>query len=66
MINKLLKLREKIGLSQNKIAKLLGLHQGSVSKLESGVHYPSIETAKKYIEIATKRGIKLKLSDIYK
>jgi transcriptional regulator with XRE-family HTH domain len=40
-------LRKKVGLSQEKFAELIGIDPNSVSRIECGVHYPSLDTIEK-------------------
>lgn len=40
-------MRKKSGLSQLGLAQLLGIDRNSVSRIERGVHYPSLETLEK-------------------
>lgn len=40
-------MRRKNDLSQEKLAELLGIDPNSVSRIECGVHYPSLETLEK-------------------
>lgn len=40
-------MRKRSGLSQEKLAELLGIDPNSVSRIECGVHYPSLDTLEK-------------------
>ncbi|MDO8466090.1 MAG: helix-turn-helix transcriptional regulator [Gallionella sp.] len=40
-------LRKKFGLSQEKFAELIGIDPNSVSRIECGIHYPSLDTIEK-------------------
>ncbi len=40
-------LRKKVGLSQEKFAELIGIDPNSVSRIECGKHYPSLDTIEK-------------------
>lgn len=42
--NRIRYLRKKSGLSQEKLAELLEISPNSVSRIECGVHYPSLDT----------------------
>jgi transcriptional regulator with XRE-family HTH domain len=42
--NRIRYLRKKRGLSQEKLAELLEISPNSVSRIECGVHYPSLDT----------------------
>lgn len=44
-------MRKKCGLSQEKLAELLNIDPNSVSRIECGVHYPSLDTLEKISNI---------------
>ena len=44
-------LRKKKGVSQQKLAEMIGIHITHVSRLENGHYYPSLDVFKKLIEI---------------
>ena len=44
-------MRKKNRLSQEKMAELLGIDPNSVSRIECGVHYPSLDTLEKISSI---------------
>lgn len=43
--------RKKLGLSQEKIANKCGIKQGYYSRIERGIHNPSVKLAKKLANI---------------
>lgn len=49
--NWLIEYRQKKGLSQEKLAELVGITQQAYSQYENGGRRPSVETAKKIAEI---------------
>lgn len=40
-------LRKSVGYSQERLAECLGIDSNSISRIECGVHYPSLETLEK-------------------
>ena len=44
-------LRKRDGLSQEKLAELIGIDPNSVSRIECGVHYPSLDMIEKFAAI---------------
>lgn len=53
-------LRRKGGLSQEQFAELISIDPNSVSRIECGVHYPSMETLEKISEV-----LKVELRDLF-
>jgi len=47
---RLRELRESVGLSQNKLAKLIGIRQSSINRYENGQSVPSIQTFRWYAD----------------
>jgi putative transcriptional regulator len=64
-MNAIHQLRKQLKLSQNDLASEIGVTQSAVSQFEAGVNIPSPETARKLIEFAKKRGIKLSFELVY-
>lgn len=52
-------LRNKLILSQEDFAKLLGVSFASVNRWERGHHEPTIKVKRKIVELCEKRGIQL-------
>ena len=52
-------LRNKLILSQEDFAKLLGVSFASVNRWERGHHEPTIKVKRKIVELCEKQGIKL-------
>lgn len=52
-------LRNKLILSQEEFAKLLGVSFASVNRWERGHHEPTIKVKRKIIELCKKQGIQL-------
>lgn len=46
-------MRKRSGMSQEKLAELLNIDPNSVSRIECGVHYPSLDTLEKISIILT-------------
>jgi len=55
----LAKLRERRGLSQTELAKLTGMKQPQIARLESGAHFPAFATLQKLLGVL---GEKLELT----
>jgi len=53
-------LRKKDGLSQEMFAELIGIDPNSVSRIECGVHYPSLDTIEKIASI-----LKVEMRDLF-
>lgn len=53
-------LRKNDGLSQEGFAELIGIDPNSVSRIECGVHYPSLDTLEKIAEI-----LKVEMRDLF-
>lgn len=53
-------LRKKNGLSQERFAELIGIDPNSVSRIECGVHYPSLDTIEKIALV-----LKLEMRDLF-
>ena len=64
-INKLKKIRDTLGETQEQFAHLLGCTFVTVSNWERSKHFPSKKYVDKIIAVARKRGIKLTLIDFY-
>jgi len=56
-------LRNKLVLSQEEFAKLLGVSFASVNRYENGRHEPTIKVKKKIIELCKKNKIELVMED---
>lgn len=53
-------LRKNNGLSQERFAELIGIDPNSVSRIECGVHYPSLDTLEKIATI-----LKIEMRDLF-
>lgn len=53
-------LRKQNGHSQEQFAELIGLDPNSISRIECGVHYPSLDTLEKISQV-----LKLELRDLF-
>ncbi len=53
-------LRKNNGLSQESFAELIGIDPNSVSRIECGVHYPSLDTLEKIATI-----LKMEMRDLF-
>lgn len=53
-------LRKNDGLSQERFAELIGIDPNSVSRIECGVHYPSLDTLEKIATI-----LKMEMRDLF-
>lgn len=49
LICAMVELREERGLTQEQVAKMCGLKQSAVARLESGIHFPRIDTMMKVL-----------------
>ena len=47
----LAKLRERRGLSQTALAKLTGMKQPQIARLESGAHFPALRTLRRLLAV---------------
>jgi transcriptional regulator with XRE-family HTH domain len=56
----ILLLRKNNGLSQVRFAELIGIDPNSVSRIECGVHYPSLDTLEKIATI-----LKMEMRDLF-
>ena len=56
--------RSQTGISQEKLAELLGLGQAIVSKYESG-GTPSPRVARRFVELAKSKRIRMSIEEIY-
>lgn len=59
VIRALIDARKATGISQKQLAKLTGIHQADISKLENGSANPSLKTLQR---IAAGMGMKLKIA----
>ena len=59
VIQALINARKTTGISQKQLAKLTGIHQADISKLENGSANPSLKTLQR---IAAGMGMKLKIA----
>ena len=59
VIQALIDARKATGISQKQLAKLTGIHQADISKLENGSANPSLKTLQR---IAAGMGMKLKIA----
>lgn len=58
--------RDKHGLTQSELATAIGLKsQAAVSNYEKGGRAPELETARKFIAFAKKKGERYTLEDVY-
>jgi transcriptional regulator with XRE-family HTH domain len=53
-------MRKKNGLSQEQFAELIGIDPNSVSRIECGVHYPSLDTLEKITTV-----LKVEMRDLF-
>lgn len=53
--------RLKQGLTQSKLAELIGVNQNTISEYESGLYYPAMEIAIKLSEV-----LNVSINDLYK
>lgn len=53
-------LRKNGGLSQEQFAELIGIDPNSVSRIECGVHYPSLDTLEKIATV-----LKMEMRDLF-
>lgn len=51
VIEQIIRMRKDLNLTQEQLAKLIDTRQPSIARLESGEHYPSIESLKKIAEV---------------
>lgn len=63
--NMIFETRKKMGLSQTKLAKMIGVSGVALHHYEYGRRFPRIKTAYRIIEIAKLYGIAITLEDIY-
>ena len=65
MTNNLKLIRERLGLSQAKLAALIGVSQGNISHCEQQVQEVSPEMARKIVAAARDLGQEVTFDDIY-
>jgi transcriptional regulator with XRE-family HTH domain len=58
--NRIRHMRRKSDFSQEQLAELLGIDPNSISRIECGVHYPSMETLEKIAKT-----LNIKISDMF-
>lgn len=57
----IIELRAVMGVSQKRFAELLGVSRGTVSRLENGAVFPSIDTCMRLKALAAQPGINVQL-----
>jgi DNA-binding XRE family transcriptional regulator len=65
MTNPILRLRQKLKLTQHELSKLTGIPQGTLANWEKGNRHPMIQRAFKLIEFAKSKGVIIDIHDIY-
>jgi ribosome-binding protein aMBF1 (putative translation factor) len=63
-MNKLKEIRQKLGMSQQKLADLLGHPQSNISRCESGIFALSLEQACNIKKLCDIKGIELNIEDL--
>ena len=58
IMNQLKQARVSVGMTQKKVAEIMGIEQSSVARLESGAHSPSLDMVERYAEAV---GCRLKI-----
>ena len=64
-MNLIFKFRNDVGLSQESLAKAIGVTQSAISQLECGKKKPSVDLAMRLISFAKEQGKSFKLEDFY-
>ena len=65
MVNKLLQLRQTIGISQAELAKQLGVSAGNISHVETGKQSLSLDLAKELIRFCSSKNLTVSLDDLF-
>ena len=65
MKNNLKSIRERLGVSQAKMAALLGMSQGNISHCEQQIQEVSPDMARKIVSISRDLGVEVSFDDIY-
>lgn len=65
MANRLLEVRQKIGISQAELAIGLGVTPGNISHIETGKHALSVDLAKSLIAFCASKNILISLDEIF-
>lgn len=58
-------IRERLGMSQAQFARAIGMTQGNISHYELGHQFVPPIVARRIIDIAKDRGVKLSFNDVY-
>lgn len=64
-MNNVREIRNRLDMSQADLASAIGVTQGNVSHIEQGRQVLMPAHAKRLIEIASERGVKISFDDIY-
>lgn len=64
-MNLIFKFRNDVGLSQESLAKAIGVTQSAISQLERGEKKPSVDLAMRLVSFAKEQGKSFKLEDFY-
>lgn len=64
-MNIITSIRERLSMTQSELAKAIGQTQGNIGHYENGRQQIPVYAAKRLIQIAHERGVKLSLDDIY-
>ena len=62
--NRVLEIRNKLGLTQVELAHKLGITQPTISQYELQKANPSFETCRKIVKLANAKGIKINIEDV--
>lgn len=65
MKNNLKSIRERLGVSQAKMAALLGMSQGNISHCEKQIQEVSPDMARKIVSVSRDLGVEVSFDDIY-
>lgn len=65
MANRLLQIRQKIGISQAELAQELGVTAGNISHIETGKHGLSVDLAKALVVFCSRKNVPISLDDIF-
>lgn len=65
MINPILRLRQKLNLTQHELSRVTGIPQGTLANWEKGRRHPLIRRAFSLIEFAKSKGITIDIHELY-